>query len=256
MRTANISFTAIVLASSLFLSSCSSITKPIEGKYVEKGGNGTLLLRADGTFHEDPPKSQYHSGEGVYENNGTQLSAGYKFKDGGGFAMDVNHGKRLDDDTLLWEGRTFMRQPSAQASGSSSNSSPSTNNSPLSVDKVQRAVDKALDWTRKGGGATVSGIQELPQENAARADIRFDGFQYNADGAGTPVSKDKQGPPKPAINDPAYYRKMAEYGLGQTQVKMYSGTGIGILKHYNDGRWMLTEVHFDFEGVRANIEIQ
>lgn len=145
---------------------------------------------------------------------------------------------------------------SSTASSSSSGPGRSTGNSQLSVDKVQRAVDKALDWTRKGGGATVLGIQEIPQENAARADIRFDGFQYNADGAGTPVSKDKKGPPEPSINDPAYYRKMAEYGLGQTQVKRYSGKGVGILKHYNDGRWVLTEVHFDFEGVKGDIEIQ
>ena len=117
-------------------------------------------------------------------------------------------------------------------------------------------MDKTLDWTRKGGGATVLGIQELPQENAARADIRFDGFQYNANGAGTPVSKDKKGPPEPAINDPNYYQKMAEYGTGQMQVKKFSGKGVGILKHYNDGRWVLTEVHFDFEVLKADLEIQ
>jgi len=144
----------------------------------------------------------------------------------------------------------------SNASSPSPSSSSATSNSLLSVDKVQRAVDKALDWTRKGGGATVLGIQELPQENAARADIRFDGFQYNANGAGTPMSKDKKGPAEPAMNDPDYYRKMAEYGLGQMQVKKYSGKGVGILKHYNDGRWVLTEVHFDFDGVKAEIEIQ
>lgn len=51
----------------------------------------------------------------------------------------------------------------------------------LTNGRVQRAVDRALDWTQKGGRAIVLGIQELPQENAARADIRFDGFQYNSD---------------------------------------------------------------------------
>jgi hypothetical protein len=107
-----------------------------------------------------------------------------------------------------------------------------------------------------GGGATVLGIQELPQENAARADIRFDGFQYNADGAGSPVSKDKKTPPKPNVNDPRFYEKMLKHGLEATQVKRFSGKGVGILKHYSDGRWVLTEVHFDFVGVNANIEIR
>lgn len=162
----------------------------------------------------------------------------------------------MDDNTLVWDSKTFIREGSTQGSISSSTSARSSGNSPLSLDKVQRAVDKALDWTRKGGGATVLGIQELPQENAAKADIRFDGFQYNANGAGTPVSRDRKGPPEPSMNDPDYYRKMAEYGLGQMQVKQYSGNGVGILKHYNDGRWVLTEVHFDFEGVKADIEIQ
>ena len=35
------------------------------------------------------------------------------------------------------------------------------------------------------------------QENAARADIRFDGFQYNADMAGAPISKNQAAPKKP-----------------------------------------------------------
>lgn len=246
---------AMALLILFFSLSCSSITKPIDGTYVEKGGNRTLIFRPDGTFHESPPVSKDHTGEGEYSLDGSKISAVYKYRGSGG-PVDFDKGKRLDDNTLLWDGKTFIRQDSTQGSTVNSNSGRTTGNSSLSADKVQRAVDKALDWTRKGGGATVLGIQELPQENAARADIRFDEFQYNANGAGTPVSKDKKGPPEPSINDPDYYRKMAEYGLGQMQVKRYSGKGVGILKHYNDGRWMLTEVHFDFEGVKADIEIQ
>lgn len=150
---------------------------------------------------------------------------------------------------------------SASSSGSSSSSivsaskKSSTENSKLANDRVQRAVDRALDWTRKGGRATVLGIQETP-DNAARADIQYDGFQYNADSLGSPISKDKKAPPEPSINDPDFYNKMAQYGLGQTQVKTYSGRGVAILKHYNDGRWVLTGVHFDFVGVTSTIEVQ
>jgi len=126
----------------------------------------------------------------------------------------------------------------------------------LTTDKVQRAVDKALDWTRKGGGASVLGIQEVPQENAARADVRFDGFQYNANVEGSPVSKDKTTPPEPSINDPRFYEKMTQHGLGAVQVKRFSGRGTAILKHYNDGRWVLTGVQFDWVGVNANIELR
>jgi hypothetical protein len=138
----------------------------------------------------------------------------------------------------------------------SAQTTPKIETGQFTTDKVQRAVDKALDWTRKGGGATVLGIQEFPQDNAARADVRFDGFQYNANGAGSPVSKDKTTPPEPSVNDPRFYEKMTQHGLGAVQVKRFSGRGTAILKHYNDGRWVLTGVQFDFVGVSASIEVR
>ncbi len=170
--------------------------------------------------------------------------------------------------TAEQRGGTGTTANANSSSASSSNQSPSqsqpvvTTTQPqggagqLTTDKVQRAVDKALDWTRKGGGATVSGIQEFPQENAARADVRFDGFQYNANVEGSPVSKDKTTPPEPSINDPRFYEKMTQHGLGAVQVKRFSGRGTAILKHYNDGRWVLAGVQFDFVGVNANIEVR
>jgi hypothetical protein len=146
---------------------------------------------------------------------------------------------------------------SGASSPTANTSSPASSRSTsVSVEQVQRAVDKALDWTRRGGRATVLGIQELPQENAARADIRFDDFQYNANTQGSPVSKDKKAPPEPSVNDPNFYEKMLKHGLEQTQVKRFSGQGVGILKHYNDGRWVLTEIHFDFVGVSPKTEVK
>jgi hypothetical protein len=145
---------------------------------------------------------------------------------------------------------------SSAASSSSSGSKRSTDNSQLSVEKVQAAVDRALDRTKKGGRAAVSGVQELPQENTARADIRFDGFQFNADMYGTPISKDKKTPPEPAIKDPKFYEKMYQNRAGQTRIETYSGQGTATLKHYNDGRWVLTGVQFGMNGTNANVEIR
>jgi hypothetical protein len=126
----------------------------------------------------------------------------------------------------------------------------------LTTDKVQRAVDKALDWTRKGGRATVLGIQEIPRENAARADVRFDGFQYNANSYDMPISKDQKTPPEPDIRDPKWSEKMYQNRAGQVHIDTYSGQGAAILKHYTDGRWVLTGVQFGFHGVDANIEVR
>jgi hypothetical protein len=100
------------------------------------------------------------------------------------------------------------------------------------------------------------GIQELPQQNAAKADIRFEGFQYNSTDMGTPVSKNQATPPKPDINSPSYWSDAAKYTTQQVRVMSYSGEGVGILKHYNDGRWVLTGVQFNFVGVNGNIQIQ
>lgn len=128
--------------------------------------------------------------------------------------------------------------------------------SSLTTDNVQRAVDQILDWTKKGGGVRVLGIQELPQQNQAKADIRFEDFQYNSTDMGTPVSKDKVTPPQPNINSPNYWAEAAAYVNNQVKVTRYSGEGVGILKHYNDGRWVLTSVHFNFVGVNGAVTIQ
>lgn len=161
---------------------------------------------------------------------------------------------------LLFSSCSSASSSSQSAAESPSAASSSTGKRPaeqarLSVERVQVAVDKTLDWTRKGGSATVLGIQEFPQENAARADVRFDNFQYNADMYGTPVEKNKKAPAEPNINDPKFYEKMYQNRVGQMQVKKFSGQGAGILKHYNDGRWVLTEVQFDFVGVSRKIEL-
>lgn len=140
---------------------------------------------------------------------------------------------------------------SSSATGSSSSPKHSADDSPLAVAKVQRVVDKALDWTRKGGSATVLGVQELPQENAARADITFNGFQYATDYYGQPISAEKKVKPVPNDRLPT-----PDELFGQPKVAGFSGKGEATLKHYTDGRWVLTAVHFDLVGVSADMEIR
>jgi hypothetical protein len=125
----------------------------------------------------------------------------------------------------------------------------------LTNERVQRAVDNVLAWTQKGGRAIVLGVQHLPQESAARADIRFDGFQYNSDQAGTPISKNKKPPKKPDVNSRNFYDEMFKYGTQQTKTSTYSGSGVATIKHYNDGRWVLTGVNFNFNTINANVEV-
>ena len=157
-------------------------------------------------------------------------------------------------------GLTSCHRPTNISAGSSSNHSVAAADSApeppkLSNERVQLAVDKVLAWTQKGGRAIVLGVQELPQESAARADIRFDGFQYNSDQAGTPISKNKKPPKKPDVKSPNFYDEMFKYGTQQTKTSTFSGSGVAILKHYNDGRWVLTGITFNFNTINANVEV-
>lgn len=122
--------------------------------------------------------------------------------------------------------------------------------------KVERAVTQLTSNLRVAGAISVEGIQELPQENSARADLRFKNFQYKSDMAGTPLSSNRQAPEKPQINDPSFYDKMYRYGTQQVYTKNYSGPGFAVLKHYNDGRWVLKEVHWEFNGWVGDVDIK
>lgn len=129
-------------------------------------------------------------------------------------------------------------------------------NSDLTTDKVQRAVDQLLDFTKKGGTARVLGIQELPQQNMAKVDIKFEEFQYNSTDLGIPVSKNQAPPRQPDRNSPDFWQDLYKASTQQVSVRSYSGEGIGILVHYNDGRWVLTKVQLNSVGVDGNIQIQ
>lgn len=74
----------------------------------------------------------------------------------------------------------------------------------LTNEKAQIAIQR---WMSSGTVA-VQGIQEVPQENAARVDITFTNFKFK---------------------DTGFQRN-------------YSGPGIAIFAHYNDGRWVLNKI--------------
>lgn len=80
----------------------------------------------------------------------------------------------------------------------------------LTTDKAQRALNT---WV-SSGSVTVRGIQEVPTENAAVAQLSFSNLSYN-------------------LHDPLF---------GGQKSKMYSGPGTAIFTHYNDGRWVLTKI--------------
>lgn len=75
-------------------------------------------------------------------------------------------------------------------------------NDKLTNDKAQKALDT---WTGNSGKIVVLGIQEVPQANAAQANINFDNFQWKSD-------------------------------------RPYSGPGTALFSRFNDGRWMLQRV--------------
>jgi hypothetical protein len=78
----------------------------------------------------------------------------------------------------------------------------------LTEDKVERALNK---WKSTDGTIAVLGVHEIPAENRAVADLRFDNYHFTSGRIG---------------------------GAD----KVYSGAGDAQLIHYNDGRWILSKV--------------
>lgn len=112
-----------------------------------------------------------------------------------------------------------------------------TTNSPasaLTTSNVQRAVSSFMRDFTKGGQINVEGVQELPNENAATADLRFVNWVCSTTYEG---GLSKQTPP------PVTYDRLgmpsSTFGL---RLRTYNTSGLAVLKRYNDGRWVLKEV--------------
>lgn len=78
----------------------------------------------------------------------------------------------------------------------------------LTKDKAQRALNK---WIAARGEISVQGIQELPQQNAARVDVNFTHYRFNS----------------------------MTFGAED-----HSGPGTAMFSHYTDGRWVLSTMSF------------
>jgi YARHG domain len=104
----------------------------------------------------------------------------------------------------------------------------------LNNSNVQNAVDSFMRGFTKGGSIIVEGIRELPNENAATADLRFSDWVSSTTYEGR-LSKEN---PPPVTKDP-YGMPSSTFGL---RLKTYNVRGIAILKHYTDGRWVMSEV--------------
>lgn len=103
-----------------------------------------------------------------------------------------------------------------------------------------------------GGSVSVTGIQEIPQQNAAVADLRFNGFEYGVTFEGQLLRTKDFKPPKKsgqAIPPPEE--------MFPPRKVIYSKDGKATLAKYNDGRWVLRQVHWGFDtGVKGNVEIK
>ena len=83
-------------------------------------------------------------------------------------------------------------------------------------------AEQAMKRWKPSCNATVTGIQEVPQQNIATVYVTFSNFRFN---------RTEQ------VFDPQ--RKGFYEGPAP---KTYSGPGIAVFTHYNDGRWVLTKV--------------
>jgi hypothetical protein len=88
----------------------------------------------------------------------------------------------------------------------------SLSSSHLTEAKAQSAVQTWIARTKNGGSVAVLGLQDLPQQNSAKADLSFTNLQYR------------------------------DQALGP---QTFSGKGSALFTHYTDGRWVLTQVATD-----------
>lgn len=150
------------------------------------------------------------------------------------------------------------KQANSSSVVSQNNSSPTTSQTPVTTTttttnspadrltnaNVEEAIRNLLSNLTQGGSVNVQGVQELPQENAAVADLVFDQFKYAADQFGTPVAASKY-KPKPLPRN----RIPTPEEMFQPRLRTYSGTGRAVLKHYNNNQWTLKQVNWGGMGV-------
>lgn len=142
---------------------------------------------------------------------------------------------------------------SPQSSSFSPSSTTSTSDG-LTSSKVETAVNSMLNEWRLGGSVRVKGVQEVPNQNSAVADLQFDNFEYGVTNEGGLV-KAKEFKPQQMPKDQSRLPTMEE--MFPQRKAVYSKDGKAILSRYTDGRWILKEVRWGFDtGVKGTVEIR
>jgi len=139
---------------------------------------------------------------------------------------------------------------SAASTNNSRSSAVSNSGSSLSRGRVEDAVKRMLSNLKQGGDVSVDGIQELPQQNSAVADLSFNAFEYAADDYGRPVASNKYNP-KPLPTD----RLPTPGEMFQPRIKLFTGRGNAMLTRYNDGEWVLKEVRWAGVGWQGAVKV-
>lgn len=155
---------------------------------------------------------------------------------------------------------SMANSPTPSASSSSSVvKQPPENPNKLTNAKVESAVRNLLSDFRFGGSVSVNGVQELPQQNSAVADLRFDNFEYPVTNEGRLLeTRDFHPQSIPKNHKPTDPLPTMEQMFPPRKVS-YSGGGRAMLTRYNDGRWVLKEVRwgqsFDSLGVTGTVMV-
>lgn len=145
-------------------------------------------------------------------------------------------------------------ESSSSSSDSSSSTKPSGNQG-LTNEKVETAVNSLVSDWRLSGKIQVRGIQEVPQQNAAIADLQFDNFEFGVSGTDELLrAKDFKPPKKSGQLIPSPEEMFPPKKI------TYSKQGKATLTKYNDGRWVLKQVNWHDGiaccGVKGNVEIR
>lgn len=132
------------------------------------------------------------------------------------------------------------------------NPTPGGSGGVLTNASVETAVATMLSDWRMGGSVSVRGIQEVPQQNAAVADLQFNNFEYGVTYEGQLIRASK-------FKIPAKSGKMipSPEEMFPPRRVSYSRDGKATLGKYNDGRWVLKAVNWGFDtGVKGNVDIR
>jgi hypothetical protein len=211
----------LILGLVLTLLGCSK--SPV-GRYKQKDGDLVIELKPDGTFQASAGIPHLQGAKnGTYEVDGEHLKLFWQMNGG----KQMRFGTFFGDNvfTLFPDGSpvpemAFVKQAEGSSVSKAASNEPKSDVGKLTTAKAQEAVDKALVQIRSeynhgankildGGTASVQGIQELPQENAAQADVTYNSITSQC---------------------------------GDGSIREPWKNGVAVFKHYNDGRWVLTKL--------------